>query len=289
VSGAANPTARSAEDVVTGSLASRFLVTLGRPLRSFTDGDHAPLGLHWCLAPEICEADDLDTDGIARSGIIPTLDLPRRMWAGADVRFHRPLRIGDRVLRRSSVRDVARRSGRSGPLAFVRIGHDYAVGDEVRIEEEQTIVYREAAGDAGEPEAAPRSHGPTEPEGRVLRSVATDPLMLFRFSALTFNAHRIHFDRPYATGAEGHPDVLVHGTLTAALLLDAAASHVGQGRIVATTFRALAPAACGAPLVVTGEASGTAFAATAFSRGRPVMSAQTRLDAAECSAKSAPA
>ncbi|MDB5512607.1 MAG: hypothetical protein JWR08_2090 [Enterovirga sp.] len=279
MSAAVNPSAEAGDDVVTGSLASRFRVTLGQSFRPFAAGDEAPLGLHWCLAPELCEAADLDTDGISRSGIIPSLELPRRMWAGGEVRFHQPLRVGDCVSRRSSVGDVVRRNGRSGPLAFVRIRHDYAVAGEVAVEEEQTIVYREAAGAPMQPCAAKPAHPPVEAGGAVLRSVGTDPLMLFRFSALTFNAHRIHFDRPYATSTEGHPDVLVHGTLTAALLLDVAASHVGQGRVAAVTFRALAPAACGAPLVIRGAGDADTVAMTAFSRGAPVMSARVGLRA----------
>lgn len=125
-----NATASDGEDVVTAGLAGRFVVTLGHPLRSFAPGEPAPPGLHWCLAPEYGAA--LGPDGIAPDGIIPALDLPRRLWAGATIRVRAPLRIGDTVRRRSRVLDVSRKTGRSGPLAFARIGHSFTVDGEAR-------------------------------------------------------------------------------------------------------------------------------------------------------------
>lgn len=252
---ALNPTALFAADVVTESLANRFLVTIGHPVRDFAPGELAPAGLHWCVAPEIIPADELEPDGIPQTGILPTLDLPRRMWAGGSVRILAPLRIGDRVERHSVVGDISRKSGRSGPLAFVRIAHRFSVAGELRLDEEQLIVYRAAAApeDREHPPSNPIS---TDPAGRVLRRVRTDPAMLFRFSALTFNAHRIHYDRPYTTAVEGHPDILVHGTLTAALLFDAAAPRLAPVGPRHITFRALRPVPCGTTLVLCETGSG---------------------------------
>lgn len=248
-----NTTPHAASDVVTASLASRFLVTLGHPWRDFSTGDEAPLGLHWCLAPEILEGGDLAPDGIATNGIIPMLDLPRRMWAGGTVHLLAPLRIGDSVVRQSAVRDVSHREGRSGRLIFVRIGHDYLVDGMVRIREGQTIVYREANAPA-----AVRPHEENKADGApqdstVLRSVETTEAMLFRFSALTFNAHRIHYDRDYAMALEGYSGLLVHGTLTASLMLDAYAKTMPQGRPSFFTIRALAPISCGSRLSISGQ------------------------------------
>lgn len=243
-----NTTPHAASDVVTASLASRFLVTLGYPWRDFVDGDEAPLGLHWCLAPEILEGSGLAPDGIATNGIIPMLDLPRRMWAGGTVHLHAPLRIGDRVVRQSAVKDVSHRHGRAGRLIFARIGHDYSVDGMVRIREEQTIVYREADTAAA---VRPREADDSPQDWTVLRSVETTQAMLFRFSALTFNAHRIHYDRDYATALEGYPGLLVHGPLTASLMLDACAKTMAPGQPLCFTIRALAPISCGSRLSIS--------------------------------------
>lgn len=236
-------------DVVTASLAGRFLATLGHPVRPFRDGDAAPPGLHWCLAPEYGAGAELEADGIAAGGIIPSLDLPHRLWAGATIRFGAPLRIGDTVHRRSQVVDVTRKAGRSGPLAFVRIGHRFLVDGEVRIDEEQTIVYRDGALRPDQP----RTHSAAS-SATTARSVATDPAMLFRFSALTFNAHRIHYDLGHAR-SEGLPERLVHGPLTAALLLDVVPI---RDRPVTVTLQALRPIPCGATIDLAETPSGAA-------------------------------
>jgi 3-methylfumaryl-CoA hydratase len=242
------PSAAKSADIVTGSLAARFLAALGRETDEGAEGKAAPLGLHWCLAPEVPGAGDLLPDGIPAGGIMPTLDLPRRVWAGGTVRFHAPLRIGDRVERRSRVLDVDRKTGRSGPVAFVQIEHLFTVDGRPHVADLQTIAYRAAA---PEGEARPVPHPPaTDPPGRLLRQVTTDPAMLFRFSAVTFNAHRIHYDRGYTEEVEGYPGLLVHGPLTASLLLDTAAAKFGAGRIGSASFRAAAPAICGQTLTI---------------------------------------
>lgn len=262
-------TASEAHDVVTPSLAARFLATLGRDPGHLRDGDPAPLGLHWCLAPEVPLASELADDGIASGGIIPTLELPRRVWGGVEIAFAAPVRLGEPVRRRSRVVGIARKTGRAGALAFVRIEHAFTSEGRPRLTEIQTIAYREA--DTGpRPDTEPPA--PVSP-GRVLRRLTPDPAMLFRFSALTFNAHRIHYDLPYVRDVEGYAGLLVHGTLTAALLLDAAAtSGIGAGPIAGIALRATAPVTCGDELVL--DVDGSVLRACAA--GRVAMTATIR-------------
>ena len=152
-----------------------------------------------------------------RGGFIPPIALPRRMFAGARMRFHRPLVIGHPAERRGTIRDVSEKEGRSGRLAFVTVAYEFYQNGALCIEEEQDIVYREAG--APVPAPVPKSLPPL-PEGSWSRMVTPTPTLLFRFSALTFNAHRIHYDRPYATDVEGYPGLVVHGPLTAILLME---------------------------------------------------------------------
>jgi 3-methylfumaryl-CoA hydratase len=215
---------RRGSDVVTAGLVDRFRVTLERPAAA---GGPVPLGLHWCLAPEATEAEDMGPDGLpADGGIIPPLrSLTGIMWGGGEVQFRQPLRIDDAVERVSQLIGLSEKSGRSGRLAFARLQHEYAVRGTVCVSEVQTIVFRA-------PVTAPPAEGPVvEEHWDFRRTVTPTPPMLFRFSALTFNPHRIHYDQPYATAVEHFPGLVVHGPLTAALLLDACAEHVGAGAI----------------------------------------------------------
>ena len=236
------------EDCATPSLAARLNVTLGHPPRRFRAGEVTPAGIHWCLAPEAGANSDLGPDGLARTGLIPELDLPRRMWAGVSIEAFRPIRVGDRVVRRSEVATPVRKTGRGGPLAFCAITHEYRVGADLALRETQTIVYRPAARVEQNRDTA------TEPKrGVLLRTLEVDAAQLFRFSALTFNAHRIHLDDDFARNVEGYRDVLVHGTLTAALLLDAASSRIPPSKPWQATVRALAPAHRGPVEIRMGE------------------------------------
>jgi 3-methylfumaryl-CoA hydratase len=167
--------------------------------------------------PRVCQS-QLDVDGHPqRGGFMPPIELARRMFAGARMRFFRPLIIGESATRTSIIRDVTEKEGRSGKLAFVTIGHTIRQNSEICLEEEQDIVYREQ----GAPIEAPkRAELPPVPEECWTRLVVPQPTLLFRFSALTFNAHRIHYDRNYATVVEGYPGLVVHGPLTAVLLME---------------------------------------------------------------------
>ncbi len=256
---------RSGSDVVTGSLIDRFRVTLGRPLS--TDAT-VPLGLHWCLAPEVTPADDLGPDGLpADGGIIPPLhSLTGIMWGGGEIEFLQPLKRDDPVERVSRLIDLTEKSGRSGRLAFARLQHEYQARGVPCIREVQTIVFRA-------PVAAPSAEGPVvEERWDFRRTVTPTPPMLFRFSALTFNPHRIHYDQPYATAVEHFPGLVVHGPLTAALLLDACAEQVGADLIAQFRVKAERPAYCGDRLTLAGRIDGRDVALAALDQaGRAVM------------------
>lgn len=194
-----------------------------------------PLG-HWLLFVPEARQSLIGTDGH------PARDadgLPRRMWAGSRVRFHAPVPLGSPLRRQSETLEEIEKQGKSGPMRFVTMRHRIFVDDVLAIEEDQDIVYRQAApaGTSAHP-PAPESKAPPPP---VVRSFKADPIQLFRFSALTFNAHRIHYDRDYATGEEGYPALVVHGPLIATLLMDHYLRHHPAATIRGFSFRAMRP------------------------------------------------
>jgi 3-methylfumaryl-CoA hydratase len=172
-----------------------------------------------------------------RAGFMPPVELPRRMFAGARMRFLKPLVIGKPAHRQAVIRAVSEKEGRTGRLVFVTVAHAIRQDGAACIEEEQDIVYRET----GAPVAAPT---PCElaaaPAGSWTRIVVADPALLFRFAALTFNAHRIHYDRHYATTVEGYPGLVVQGPLVAVLLMELVRCHARRP-VTAFTFRVQAP------------------------------------------------
>ncbi|KAA8605624.1 protein dehydratase [Salipiger aestuarii] len=219
----------TATEDLTPALIARYGATLGQPDTA------APLLIHLCLTQPAVPAAELGPDGHpARGGFLPPVPLPRRMWAGGQFDFHRPLRVGGRVTRQSTIRDVVLKQGRSGALCFVTVDHLISDPDGLAITERQDIVYRGAAGDG--PASAP---APAEP-GAHHKSIAADPPLLFRYSALTFNGHRIHYDRSYATDVEGYPGLIVHGPLQATLLVHYAADLRGAPP-ARFRFRSLSP------------------------------------------------
>ena len=217
-----------AEDTILPRLVDDFYATLGQRRDPARDGDAAPLAVHWCLAPPIVANQDTGPDGHpARGGFLPPVPLPRRMWAGGELRFERPLRVGETVRRVSRVDDVVLKEGRSGRLCFVTVRHDIlAKGGARAIAERQDIVYRDETAPAGKAPPAARNGNEKEPEADASHAVEATPLMLFRYSALTFNGHRIHYDRTYAREIEHYPGLVVHGPLQATLLL-----HLGSGML----------------------------------------------------------
>ena len=189
----------------------------------------APPGLHWCLAPVTASASmaELDVDGHPlRGGFLPPVPLPRRMWAGGEVESLAPLPIGEPIQRVSTITDIRFKEGRSGNLCFVTVEHALSCAGTLAIRERQDIVYRGGATGAATGAAPVATRELREGEQEVW--VDTPPTLLFRYSALTFNAHRIHYDLPYATGEEGYAGLVVQGPLQASLLYSLVANHAGK-------------------------------------------------------------
>ncbi len=193
---------------------------------------------HWFyFLPKVAQS-NLGPDGHPRrGGFMPPIELPRRMFAGARMRFVSPLVIGKPASRAAEIRKVSEKSGRSGKLAFVTVGYTIRQDGAVCIEEEQDIVYREPGAKVPAPVPAEL---PPVPEGSWTRTITPDPRLLFRFSAVTFNAHRIHYDRRYAMEEEGYPGLVVHGPLTAILLMELVRHNAGRPA-AAFEFRGRAP------------------------------------------------
>ncbi|MBP2495648.1 3-methylfumaryl-CoA hydratase [Methylobacterium sp. PvP062] len=247
---------REASDLVTPRLLAEFRATFAPHLAPVSDGI-APPALHWCLAPETPPADALGPDGhAAKGGFLPPVPLPRRMWAGGEIETGSGLRAGDAVTRTETVRDVAFKSGRSGSLCFVTVDHTVATGRGVAIRERQDIVYREAAGAQTGTSAAPERD---DPEAyAAIWDVSATPTLLFRYSAMTFNGHRFHYDQPYATRVEGYADLVVHGPMQATLLMNLAATLLGHGprKFV---YRGVSPMTANQIFRVCGRVCGTVF------------------------------
>ncbi len=218
------------------------------------EGDALPPGWHWLYFPDIAPQSALGSDGHeARGEFLPPVPLPRRMWAGNRLAFYRPLIIGAKARRESEIVSVEEKTGRAGALAFVTVHHRYLSDQAVALEEWHDIVYRApAAPDAGPP---PIQKPPSEKQWQ--RALVPDEVMLFRYSAVTFNGHRIHYDHPYVTGTEGYDGLIVHGPLTASLLLDLVAREAPERTLSGVRFRAMRPVYAGRPLTVEGAADGT--------------------------------
>lgn len=217
-------------------------------------GDALPQLHHWLYFWNVRPPAGLGADGHpAKGGFLPPVPLPRRMWAGGRLQFLQPLRLGDMVTRTSTIRKVEAKSGKSGNLVFVTVEHQLAGPDGVAIIEEQDLVYREAAaaGAIKAPESPlAAAHAPWR------RDIEADTVLLFRYSALTMNGHRIHYDLPYARDVEAYPALVVHGPLQATLLADLAVRELGRP-LARFDFRGQAPAFGPRTLHVCGEATET--------------------------------
>ncbi len=232
---------------------------LDRDPGTLAEGDPLPLGWHWLHFRNPVRASGLGPDGHERRGtFMPEIDLPRRMWAGGTLRALRPVRIGARAELRSGVREVEEKRGKSGRLVFVTVDHTLLQDGHACVEEKQVMVYREAASPrpAGprRPAVPPRPVAPpgTPPAAAWTETFVPTPVTLFQFSALTYNGHRIHYDQPYVTGKEGYRGLLVHGPLTALLLLDAAGRHC-EAAVSSFRYRALAPLFVDEPITLVGR------------------------------------
>ncbi|QKS00236.1 protein dehydratase [Sphingomonas sp. CL5.1] len=235
----------ASQDVLTAALAARFHATLDLPGAAATQSEVAPALIHFCLCQPAAAMHELGGDGHpATGGFLPPVLLPRRMWASSAIDFHKGLRVGDVVAKRSRVAEVTTKSGRSGNLCFVTVEHEIRAHDRLAISERQTIVYREAAGSRASVAPMPE----TAPQGVTVETITASASLLFRYSAVTFNGHRIHYDLPYAMGEEHYPGLVVHGPLQATLLVHLAARCNGGRAPDHFSFRGVQPAIGGEAL-----------------------------------------
>lgn len=259
-------------DVVTPALIERYNAVIGK----LGLGHTLPYGLHWCLCLPNASMDELGLDGHPHTGgFLPTSPLPRRMWASSDVEFHSPLKEGAAIERISTVKDITEKEGRSGKLLFVNVEHKTISGGMDCVKERQTIVYREASNETPDlPEAADHDLSQWE----VVESFTPTTALLFRYSALTFNSHRIHYDLPYAQDQERYPALVVHGPLMASLLLRFV-TPLTQGKgLKGFKFRGLAPAFCNQPLTMVAKAKPGGFELGMVGcNGIMVMSAEAKI------------
>lgn len=228
-------------------------LTLDRPA-TLGAGDPLPPFWHYLYFNPQILASDLGPDGHEQLGrFIPNFGLPRRMWAGGRVTMDAPLRLGETVEKVSTIRAIDEKTGRSGRLVFVTVDHDFSVNGEHRMRETQNIVYREPQWPGATP--SPSQAAPTDTE--FSRVVTPNQVMLFRYSALIFYGHRIHYDADYTRQVEGYPGLLVHGPLTATLLVDLGLAHLAGRRLAAFDIRAVQPLFAPTPFTVEGRKTKT--------------------------------
>ena len=230
--------AREQRERIDTALTAGMSAALDRDDAPTKDGDPLPPCWHWMFFRDATVQSKLGTDGLpARGALMPPVPLPRRMWAASQIRFLAPLRLGEMALKRSKIASITEKSGKSGRLVFVNLRHTVLnAADEVAIEEEQNIVYTEPPKSGAMP--PPR---PAPKEAAWRRELRPDPVMLFRYSALTFNPHRIHYDQPYCTQEEGYPGLVVHGPLIATLMVDLCRRSRPDAEVKEFSFRALSP------------------------------------------------
>lgn len=213
-------------------------------------GDVMPNLFHWIHFWDVQPPTCLGTDGHpAKGDFLPPVPLARRMWAGGRIIFHRPMRLGSRVERISTVTSITEKVGRTGTLFFVTLRHELVNDDGLALTEEQDLVYRDAA---SQPVGAPAPASGPPPVVPWLDTINPDRILLFRYSALTMNGHRIHYDRDYARNVEGYPDLVVHGPLQATMMLRLAQRHLDQP-ITGFDFRGQSPAFSDIPLHICGR------------------------------------
>lgn len=230
----------STHDVITPRLVRELAATLDCEPSEFEIGAEAQLAIHWCLAPPVLRASALGVDGHpVRGGFLPPVPLPRRMWAGGRLQFKDRLLVGDIIERRSCIADVKIKEGRSGTLCFVALHHEIVTPRGPAILEHQDIVFRDLQTIAPVASSTERL-----PQAQWTKEGSADPVLLFRYSALTFNAHRIHYDRRYTTEVEGYPELIFHGPLQATLLLEFATAIKGDAPD-SFVFRNVHPLFCG--------------------------------------------
>ncbi|WP_284124098.1 FAS1-like dehydratase domain-containing protein [Parerythrobacter aestuarii] len=269
------------QDTLGASLARRWLACfdLAAP-----DSGRMPQGIHLCLCTPEAATAKLGPDGHparddSEDSFFPPIPLPRRMWAASEISFLAPIRIGAKIGRISRIASVSEKEGSTGKLGFVEVEHVTTADHVEAVRETQTLVYR---GDAA-PDAPP---SPPEPgDGSFdsagwdfTRTLTPSETLLFRYSALTFNTHRIHYDLPYARDVERYRGLVVHGPLITSLLLQLAADEFGDNRLASFAFRAVSPAICGEPLTLALRQAGDSMELGSFaSDGRQTLKATATL------------
>ena len=239
-------------ETLTDDITSFPLRALAATLDGEPPGDTVPPLWHWLYFLPVSPLSQAGADGHPkRGGFLPPVPLPRRMWAGGRFTFHAPLRAGTEAVRTSTIASIEDKTGRSGRLAFVTVQHRFETNGTLCIEEEHDIVYRDLpqpGASAPKPVAAPT-------DAAWQHTIATDPVLLFRYSALTFNSHRIHYDFPYVTQEEGYPGLIVHGPLIATLLVELVRRERPDATLATFAFRAIRPTFAGKPMSVCGKPS----------------------------------
>ena len=243
---------RESLDTITPRLANGLSAVLDEPC-DLVEGDVAPMGIHWCLSPEIVPMSGLGADGHpARGGFLPPVPLPRRMWAGGELAYAGDFRVGDIVRRLSRVEDIAVKEGRTGTLCFVTVRHEYSVAGSVVLRERHDIVYRALEGTgSGKPGQKADLAAPD-----TMTEIDATPTLLMRYSAVTFNGHRIHYDRDYCLREEFYPGLIVHGPLQATYMLRMARAMNGDKPPARFSFRGMSPLFDGGRFTVNGKRDG---------------------------------
>jgi 3-methylfumaryl-CoA hydratase len=259
-----------ASDIVTAQLVKGLRATLFQEIGDPKPGDAAPFTSHWCLAPPVFPMSQLSQDGHpARGGFLPPVPLPRRMWAGGELEFRDALRVGDESKRASRISDVTMKIGSTGVLCFVSVEHEVTTPRGTAIRERQDIVYRDASSGQSAPQAKPAA---APPLAQHRESHMADPVLLFRYSALTFNGHRIHYDRDYVTEVEGYPGLIFHGPLQASFIVELAAKLRGGKPPRKFSYRGLQPLFEGSEFSINANETAAGMELwTANSAGQPTM------------------
>jgi 3-methylfumaryl-CoA hydratase len=259
-----------ASDIVTAQLVKGLRSTLFQEIGEPKPGDAAPFTVHWCLAQPVFPMSMLSQDGHpTRGGFLPPVPLPRRMWAGGELEFVDALRVGDTATRVSRIADVTMKTGSTGVLCFVSVQHEVTTERGTAIRERQDIVYRDVS---SAPQAAPAKAPAAPPVAKHRESHMADPVLLFRYSALTFNGHRIHYDRDYVTKVEGYPGLIFHGPLQASFIVEMAAKLHGGKPPKKLGYRGLQPLFEGSEFSINANETDAGMEIwTANSQGQPTM------------------
>jgi 3-methylfumaryl-CoA hydratase len=270
-----------AADRLDPALAARWYATFDHGAPASTA---MPQGIHFCLCTPEAPTARLGPDGHPLreddpASFLPPIPLPRRMWASSDIKFRAPMTIGATIERTSRVVSITPKSGSRGEMVFVEIDHETSADGKLAVRERQTAVYLEAL--APDAPLSPPAPSPEVFDPRAWdlhRQLVPDTRLLFRYSALTFNTHRIHYDAPYALEQERYRGLVVHGPLTASLLLQLAAERFGENRLAQFGFRGVSPAIAGEALHLVLRGAGDDIELAAFAGdGRQVTKASARL------------